>query len=652
MRRSWCVVILSALTSLAPSSFAGGFASPAALQAGKGMIAIEDRTWPVSGTVKTLRGDPVSHAVVTVRVTSGPAQPRTLVTNLQGEFATEFTFNTAVVTELRLDLAITKTGLQKAHEIVEFAAPDKAFEIPITLRGIQEDPELIAQAELSATLSARVRRFSAESAQSASTERDYSRGVTEFLDHNNADRALPFLSSASRRDPACVACRTVLGLAELTSGNWDGAYRDLTEAANAGRLKGGAGGTEALLTLGVMESWKHEPEAAAGFFLDALKIAPQDPLVLQELGRSQLLIRNWAAANEYLEKAIAAGAGAEARLMRVQALMGRGDTEEASKEMTRYLVGRDVKQMPVRVRQIWVQIRDRQKAETIVLAKSDVDQPIEDLVRAVPELKGIEPAKDQHLLEPVLAAVGKNVAEFFRNFQSTISSEKIHQEKLSHNGQAEESMDQTFDYLCLTPAEKWGLGFTEDRANSDGTHASPHGLERGFMLTSGFASASIVFHPVYQQDAAFRYLGQETIDGRNTFVIAYAQRPARARCTGTFKTSQGSAVMFSQGLAWVDAKNYQIVHLQAHLLAPLPEVKLEKLSTEIDFQEVRFKDAPGTFWLPREVKVGVDWNGKRLCNLHRYSDFKHFNVESTENVGERKRIGATSKEEPERKEQR
>lgn len=281
MRRSCCAVILSAVTSLAPSSLAGGIGFPSPLQAGKGIIVIEDRTWPVSGTVKTLRGDPVSHAAVTVRVANGPAQVRTMVTNLQGEFATEFTFNFAVVTELRLDLTIAKTGLQKAHEFIEFAAPDKAFEIPITLRDIQEDPDLIAQAELCSTLSARVRRFAAERAQSASTEKDYSRGVAEFLDRNSPDRALPFLSNASRRDPACVACRTVLGLAELTSGNWDSAYRDLTEAANAGRVNGGAGRTEALLTLGVMESWKHEPEAAAGFFLDALKIAPQDPLVLR-----------------------------------------------------------------------------------------------------------------------------------------------------------------------------------------------------------------------------------------------------------------------------------------------------------------------------------------------------------------------------------
>jgi len=57
-----------------------------------------------------------------------------------------------------------------------------------------------------------------------------------------------------------------------------------------------------------MESWRRKPMNAAGYFAEALKLAPQDPLALQELGRSQLLIENWPAADEDLAKAIAAGA--------------------------------------------------------------------------------------------------------------------------------------------------------------------------------------------------------------------------------------------------------------------------------------------------------------------------------------------------------
>ena len=90
---------------------------------------------------------------------------------------------------------------------------------------------------------------------------------------------------------------------------------------------------------------------------------------------------------------------------------------------------------------------------------------------------------------------------------------------------------------------------------------------------------------------------------------------------------------FSQGLAWVDAANYQIVRLRTDLLRPLPEVRLDKETTEIDFGEEHFKDIAEAFWLPREVTVSVDWNGKIMRNTHAYSDFKLFNVAQSQRIG-------------------
>jgi hypothetical protein len=37
-------------------------------------------------------------------------------------------------------------------------------------------------------------------------------------------------------------------------------------------------------------------------------------------------------------------------------------------------------------------------------------------------------------------------------------------------------------------------------------------------------------------------------------------------------------------------------------------------------------------WLPKEVTVTLDWNGKVLRNTHEYSDFKIFNVDASEKI--------------------
>ncbi len=164
------------------------------------------------------------------------------------------------------------------------------------------------------------------------------------------------------------------------------------------------------------------------------------------------------------------------------------------------------------------------------------------------------------------------------------------------------------------------------------------------MLTSGFVSASLVFHPTYQSESSFKYLGRQKIDDRDTYVVAFAQRPEKARLNGVFKMGNTSIPTFYQGLAWIDGENYEILRLLTDLLKPLPEVRLEKETTEIDFAEDHFKSMDGGFWLPREVKVSVDWNGRYLRNLHEYSDFKLFNVGVSENVGNPKEANQTSKE--------
>jgi hypothetical protein len=63
---------------------------------------------------------------------------------------------------------------------------------------------------------------------------------------------------------------------------------------------------------------------------------------------------------------------------------------------------------------------------------------------------------------------------------------------------------------------------------------------------------------------------------------------------------------------------------------------LERETTEIAYGEVHFKGMAEGFWVPQQVTVTVDWNGKHLRNEHRYSEFKLFQVAATEKLGKPK----------------
>jgi tetratricopeptide (TPR) repeat protein len=600
--------------------------------------------WIVAGKVTNLHGDPVGGVKVVVEPSEG-GDFRAIQTNLQGEFHTEYYLDSSRVKELTVSLTANKKGFLKAHQVIQFPDADHLFAIPVTLRDPNPDPDLLSQADLIANLAPKLKKLGPADGLSGKSQKDYARGLMEYFERYRPDHALPSFTKVVDRDPSCIGCLTMLALADLDSGDWDGANRHLYQALDEDRKDPKQARPEPALALGVMESWRHEPERSVGFLGEALKYAPKDPLALQEIGREELLLQNWPTANAYLDNAVAAGASPEARLLRVEALLNVGQADAANKEMTRYLDGRDVKTMPLRVREIWAQVENRKKVEaTYAKVKTDVDEPIDYLRRTTPELKGLESDEDQKQLDPILTAAGKNVWEFFRNFPNTSSLEAIHQEKLKGNGKGGEKQDQKFHYFCVTPAQAWGPGFSEYRANLAGDAGQLGGLTEGFMLTSGFASASLIFHPVYQSEATFRYLGRQKVNGREAHVVAFAQRPTQAHLYGSFKQGEIRVTTFTQGLAWIDAQNYQILRLRTDLLKPLPEVQLKRQTTEINFGEVHFKSTSEGFWLPREVAVTVDWHGRVLRNDHAYSDFKVFNVESTQKLGKPKELAQTPKE--------
>ncbi len=369
-----------------------------------------------------------------------------------------------------------------------------------------------------------------------------------------------------------------------------------------------------------------------------------DALALQELGRTQVSMQEFDAASENLKSALAAGAGPDARLQYVEALLGAGRPVEANVEMNTYLNGRDVKEMPVWVRQVWANVQNREKAETTYFKGQKGQAHLDFLQHPPPDLtQGLEPAKDQERLIPNLDGVGAKIMEMAKNFPNTSSLELIHQEKLGHKGDISDEQNQKFRYLCMVPSQAWGPGFVEYRSDLSGTEALPRGLAEGFMLTKGFASTELIFHPDYRSESTFRYLGRQKVSGRSTFVVAFAQIPGKAHLNGNFRRGATSIPTYSQGLAWIDTTSYQIVRLHTDLLTPLPDLKLDRVVMNVDFNEVHFKQVKEVLWLPQEVTVTLNWNGRELRNTHDYSDFKIFNVEASEKIGRPKEPARSSK---------
>jgi len=125
----------------------------------------------------------------------------------------------------------------------------------------------------------------------------------------------------------------------------------------------------------------------------------------------------------------------------------------------------------------------------------------------------------------------------------------------------------------LAERQKEGVDVQEYRTNFRGNHVEVAGLQRGFMITSGFAPADLVFHPTFRSDADFRYVGRQEMNGRPAFVIAFAQKPRIARIFERINSGSVSVLILVQGLAWIDSEINHILRLRTDLLKPAGEIR-------------------------------------------------------------------------------
>ena len=607
---------------------------------------IEKHRWHVFGQVTDFRGEPIRGATVHVDLGHGMSYFRDLPTDMQGRFTTlyelEFTtFNTIIA-----KLSVEREGYHPAREIVDFGNGDKTWAINITMREDTGGPEDLEEGSLVKGLGQKIRASLQGDTTLGSERKNLTRGIEELLDRQRPVEAVEDLDHVVKKYPECVDCQTLLGLARLDAGGLTGAAREFAEAVKAAEAKGSNVQRARLnLIFGVLEDWKGEYDKAAGFLVQANAQAPDDPFILRELGRTLIFQKNYEAADEYLGKAIRAGASKEAMFLRAQALLEDGDTRAAAAQLKDYMGGRPVQDFPLPVHSLNNQILARLKLESSSKMASVLNQSPNALAIAIPELQGMQAAANQDKLPVILTRTGEDVQAFFQNFSNTVSEEQIREARLGKKGETKDSLDEKFQYLLLAKPEKWGVGLEEYRADKHGDRTGSKSLSAGFMVTSGFASASLMFHPSYQSGASFRLLGQQDLPGHHCYVVAFAQTPEKARMVERFNTDRDSVLVLFQGVAWIDTDTYKLVRLRSDLLAPQPKIRLERQTPEITYEPVQFKQLAEAMWLPSAVDVTVQWKGRTFRNSHTYSRFKLFNTEVKDKIQRVEPVAPTPPEE-------
>jgi hypothetical protein len=267
-------------------------------------------------------------------------------------------------------------------------------------------------------------------------------------------------------------------------------------------------------------------------------------------------------------------------------------------------------------------------------ATSYYARSIDDLKRLVPGLKGLRYDSSQNRLPAILSSVAKTIAGVLPRLPDLVSREDIYHfqsvpDPNTPGGLAgAQPWSRQYRFLLLCRHNRDGsTSIEESRIDGKGNPVVASGPFTA-LTGSGFAYQWLFFSADNQPEFHFRYLGQELKQGRQTFVIAFAQVPNKVAKPAQFEWQGKSEPFYFQGVLWVDQATSDIVVLRTDLLAPLLDLHLRQLTTELTFRSVPIKGFGSSFWLPSEVYISSDRGAGLAEESHRYSHYHLFHAQA------------------------
>src|ERR1700687_2973338 len=241
-----------------------------------------------------------------------------------------------------------------------------------------------------------------------------------------------------------------------------------------------------------------------------------------------------------------------------------------------------------------------------------------------------EPAAAQEQLDVLLERTAKQAASFLDLISETNCTERVLQEKLADNGKVVEKEASTFDYLIILSTSDGELNLVESRiAPADSKQQKK--LRAPLLISNGFSTLFLVFHPYYAPGFQFSWQGEESLNGHTLAKIHFQHIPGM-RSPAALAVRGRESPLDLTGTAWIDPATGSIAQLTANVDSGMEDVGLRTLHSEVRFAPVTFHDSPQAFWLPGQATVEVETRHQHWRNTHRFSDYKRFSVNTKEQM--------------------
>ena len=230
-------------------------------------------------------------------------------------------------------------------------------------------------------------------------------------------------------------------------------------------------------------------------------------------------------------------------------------------------------------------------------------------------------------LEELLHRTSDQVSTYLDRISEVSCSEVVLQEKLGDAGKTVEKEESSFNYLILLSSANGDVNLVESRLEEGAKPGKK--IQRPLLVSNGFATLFLVFHPYYAAGFNFTDGGEETVNGRTLAKIRF-QHIAGTRTPAALAVGGREFPLELTGMAWIDVETGAITRIVAGIDTGMEDVGLRTMRSDVQYSPVTFHNPPDMFWLPSEVTIEVETKHQHWRNTHRFTDYKKFSVNTKE----------------------
>jgi tetratricopeptide (TPR) repeat protein len=229
------------------------------------------------------------------------------------------------------------------------------------------------------------------------------------------------------------------------------------------------------------------------------------------------------------------------------------------------------------------------------------------------------------VLDDVLEKAGKRVQEFVTNVDRFTATEMLKHETINKWGFAGSPETRKFEYMVSVEEVRPGDLKVEEYRRT--FQDFPDGV-----ATIGFPAQALIFHPYNASHFEMTCEGLGRWNGTPAWQVHFRQRSDKPNTTRAYRLNAATYLVALKGRAWIDAYSYQILRLETHSIAPIPEIRLVEDHTIVEYGPVHFREGKVDLWLPQSAEVYYDWRGRRSHRRHSFSNYLLFSVADKQHI--------------------